>query len=53
MISVKFTNRFKKIVRNARREDEVITVLYLVKEGFGKPHVHTGVGYSESGQTSL
>ena len=50
MISVKFTNRFKKIVRNARREDEVIATLNLVKEGFGKPHVHTGLAIRNLGR---
>ncbi len=38
MISVKLSKRFKRIVRDARREDEVIAALNLVKEGFGRPH---------------
>ncbi len=40
MISVKLSKRFKRIVRDAHREDEVIAALNLVKEGFGRPHAH-------------
>ena len=50
MISVKLSKRFKKIVRNARREDEVIAALNLVKEGFGRPHAHTGLSIRKLGQ---
>ena len=50
MISVKLSKRFKKIVRDARREDEVIAALNLVKEGFGRPHAHTGLSIRKLGQ---
>jgi mRNA-degrading endonuclease YafQ of YafQ-DinJ toxin-antitoxin module len=43
MISVELTKRFKKIVREARREREVAATLKLVQEGFGNPHAHTGI----------
>ena len=43
MISVELTKRFKKIVREARREKEVAATLKLVQEGFGNPHAHTGI----------
>jgi mRNA-degrading endonuclease YafQ of YafQ-DinJ toxin-antitoxin module len=43
MISVELTKRFKKIVREARREAEVSATLKLVVEGFGKPHLHSGL----------
>jgi mRNA-degrading endonuclease YafQ of YafQ-DinJ toxin-antitoxin module len=43
MISVELTKRFKKIVRNAGREREVLDALKLVCEGFGNPHLHSGL----------
>jgi hypothetical protein len=43
MISVELTKRFKKIVREAKREAEVSATLKLVVEGFGNPHAHTGL----------
>jgi len=43
MISVELSKRFKKIVRDARRESEVSASIRLVIEGFGKPHLHTGL----------
>ena len=43
MISVELTKPFKKIVREARREQEVTATLKLVQEGFGNPHAHTGI----------
>lgn len=43
MISVELTKRFKKIVRESRREQEVATTLKLVQQGFGDPHAHTGI----------
>ena len=43
MISVELSGRFKKIVREARREAEVAATLKLVVEGFGNPHAHTGL----------
>jgi mRNA-degrading endonuclease YafQ of YafQ-DinJ toxin-antitoxin module len=43
MISVELTKRFKKIVREARREQEVAATLRLAQQGFGNPHAHTGI----------
>lgn len=43
MISVELSRRFKKMVREARREEEVSATLRRVLEGFGKPHAHTGL----------
>ncbi|HVU07382.1 MAG TPA: hypothetical protein VHG89_02430 [Verrucomicrobiae bacterium] len=43
MISVELTKRFKKIVRNAGREREVSDTIKLVCEGFGNPHLHSGL----------
>ena len=43
MISVELTKWFKKIVRDARREEEVSATLRLVVDGFGKPHAHSGL----------
>jgi hypothetical protein len=43
MISVELTRRFKKIVRETRREEEVIAALKLVRDGFGNPHLHSGL----------
>ncbi len=43
MISVELSKRFKKIVRTVAREEEVSATLKLVLEGFGKPHLHTGL----------
>ncbi|HEV2328320.1 MAG TPA: hypothetical protein VGY56_05985 [Verrucomicrobiae bacterium] len=50
MISVKLSKRFKKIVRDAGREDEVIVALNLVKEGFGNPHAHTRLSIRKLGR---
>jgi hypothetical protein len=50
MISVKLSGRFKKIVRAAGREREVSETLKLVLEGFGKPHVHTGLSIRKLGR---
>jgi hypothetical protein len=50
MISVKLSKRFKRIVRDASREDEVIAALNLVKEGFGRPHAHTGLSIRKLGK---
>ena len=49
MISVELSKRFKKIVRDARREEEVSATLRLLLEGFGKPHVHTGLAIRKLG----
>ena len=43
MIFIELTRRFKKIVREARREQEVTATLKLVQKGFGNPHAHTGI----------
>ncbi len=50
MISVELSNRFKKIVREAGREDEVSAALKLVVEGFGNPHAHTGLSIRKLGK---
>jgi mRNA-degrading endonuclease YafQ of YafQ-DinJ toxin-antitoxin module len=49
MISVELSKRFKKIVRDAGREQEVTDTLQLVIEGFGKPHVHAGLSLRKLG----
>ena len=49
MISVELSKRFKKIVRDARREAEVSATLRLVLEGFGNPHAHTGLAIRKLG----
>ena len=49
MISVELSKRFKKIVRAARREEEVSATLRLVLEGFGQPHAHTGLAIRNLG----
>jgi mRNA-degrading endonuclease YafQ of YafQ-DinJ toxin-antitoxin module len=43
MISVELSKRFKKIVREAQREEETSATLKLVLEGFGNPHAHSGL----------
>ena len=50
MISVELSKRFKKIVREAGREDEVSAALKLVVEGFGNPHAHTGLSIRKLGK---
>jgi hypothetical protein len=50
MISVELSKRFKKIVREARREAEVSTTLKLVVDGFGNPHAHTGLAIRKLGK---
>ena len=50
MISVELSRRFKRIVRESKREDEVSATLSLVVEGFGKPHVHSGLAIRKLGQ---
>ena len=50
MISVELSKRFKKIVREARREEEVSATLRLLLEGFGKPHAHTGLALRKLGK---
>jgi mRNA-degrading endonuclease YafQ of YafQ-DinJ toxin-antitoxin module len=50
MISVELSKRFRRIVRNARREAEVSVTLKLVVEGFGNPHAHTGLSIRKLGK---
>ena len=50
MISVELSKRFKKIVREARREAEVSAALKLVVGGFGNPHAHTGLSIRKLGK---
>jgi hypothetical protein len=50
MISVELTRRFKKIVRDARRQEEVSATMQLVIEGFGKPHIHGGLSIRKLGK---
>lgn len=50
MISIEFSKRFKKIVRDAGREAEVSAALKLVLDGFGKPHAHTGLAIRKLGK---
>ena len=51
MIPVELFKRFKKIVREAGREDEVSAALKLVIEGFGNPHVHSGLSIRKLGNS--
>ena len=53
MISIELSNRFKKRVRESRREAEVLAALKLVADGFGKPHAHSGLAIRNIGKTSL
>jgi hypothetical protein len=50
MISVELSTRFKKIVREARREAEISATLKLVVEGFGNRHVHSGLAIRKLGR---
>jgi mRNA-degrading endonuclease YafQ of YafQ-DinJ toxin-antitoxin module len=50
MISIELTKRFKKIVQQAGREEEVSATLKLVREGFGNPHAHTGISIRKLGR---
>jgi len=50
MIFVELSKRFKKIVREAGREDEVSAALKLVLEGFGNPHAHSGLAIRKLGE---
>jgi mRNA-degrading endonuclease YafQ of YafQ-DinJ toxin-antitoxin module len=50
MISVELTKRFKRIVREAGREDEVSATLRLVRDGFGNPHAHAGISFRKLGK---
>ena len=50
MISIELTKRFRKLVREAGREEEVLTALKLVREGFGNPHLHSGLSIRRIGK---
>jgi mRNA-degrading endonuclease YafQ of YafQ-DinJ toxin-antitoxin module len=50
MISIELSKRFKKIVREAQREEEVSAAIKLVLDGFGKPHAHSGLGIRKLGK---
>ena len=50
MISVELSKRFKNIVRKSGRETEVSAALKLVVDGFGKPHVHSGLAIRKLGK---
>ena len=50
MISVELTRRFRKIVKDARRQEEVSAAIQLVIEGFGKPHIHSGLSIRKLGK---
>ncbi len=50
MISIELTRRFRKIVREAGREDEVSATLKLLLEGFGNPHAHSGLAIRKLGK---
>ncbi|HEY3760311.1 MAG TPA: hypothetical protein VGN23_00990 [Verrucomicrobiae bacterium] len=50
MISVELSRRFKKIVKEAKREDEVSDAIKRVIERFGKPHVHSGIAIRKLGK---
>ena len=50
MISVELTKRFQKLVRDARREDEVSTAIKQVIAGFGQPHLHSGLSIRKLGK---
>jgi mRNA-degrading endonuclease YafQ of YafQ-DinJ toxin-antitoxin module len=50
MISIELTKRFKKRVREAGREAEVVAALHRVREGYGNPHAHTGLSIRKLGR---
>ena len=50
MISIELTKRFKKIVRESGREDEVSATLTLMRDGFGNPHAHAGLSIRKLGK---
>lgn len=50
MISVELTQRFKEIVRQTGREEEVAAALKLLQEGFGRPHAHIGISIRKLGK---
>src|ERR1035437_6445842 len=50
MIFIELSKRFKKIVREAGREEEVSSTLKLVLAGFGNPHAHSGLAIRKLGR---
>ena len=50
MISIELTKQFNTIVRESGREDEVLATLRLVHEGFGNPHLHSGISIRKLGK---
>jgi hypothetical protein len=50
MISIELSRRFKRRVRDARREAEVTATLRLVAAGFGHPHTHSGLSIRKLGK---
>src|SRR5437870_1142181 len=48
MISIETTKRFRKCVP-AARQAEVAAALRRVQEGFGQPHIHSGLGLRKLG----
>ncbi len=50
MISIELTRRFKKIVREAGRTEEVSATLKMAQAGFGNPHAHAGLAIRKLGK---
>jgi hypothetical protein len=50
MISIELTSRFKTIVRESGREEEVLATLRLVQDGFVNPHLHAGISIRKLGK---
>jgi hypothetical protein len=50
MISIELSKWFKKIVRNAGREREVLDAIQLIYDGFGNPHLHSGLSIRKLGK---
>jgi mRNA-degrading endonuclease YafQ of YafQ-DinJ toxin-antitoxin module len=50
MISIELSERFKRRVRECRREAEVLAALKLLAEGFGQPHAHSGLAIRKLGK---
>jgi hypothetical protein len=50
MISIELTQRFKKIVRESGRMEEVSATLKQVQAGFGNPHTHAGLSIRKLGR---
>jgi hypothetical protein len=48
MISLETTKRFRKCIPEWRR-NEVAAALRRVQQGFGQPHVHSGLGLRKLG----